>query len=137
MIYLYANTIGSFDKDDAIENAKVTRSGIIRYFSQNTFNSLMNVCDQISSIRFGIIADWESYHGEEWYSQIQAESVAQGINPFSDRLSKNTGICKRAAAVVFNMEWEVDGDISSKISSKCGELAFELTTLRNLADRVK
>ena len=113
--------IKAIDASGGIEPAP-QRTGVIHDFSQNVYNTLMEVIAKMENVPVDNTAGWTGYIQEEWYSQLFVPMAAKGINTYFDKIQELSAECRTRIDAVFEKITEIDKKYAESIRAETDSL---------------
>lgn len=113
--------IKTIDASGGIEPAP-QRTGVIHDFSQNVYNTLMEVIAKMENVSVDNTAGWSGYAQEEWYSQLFVPTAAKGINTYFDKIQELSAECRTRIDTVFEKITEIDKKYAESIRTETDSL---------------
>lgn len=114
----------------------IARTGKIRNFSLNVYDTLMDVISRIENMSFSPVSSWSSYSGEEWYSPLFIGAAIKGISVYFSKVTETNERCKSKIDTVFNNVRQVDSTSASRITNRCQRLRSIYTNLSDIAENI-
>ena len=87
-------------------------------FSANSFEVITNAIKLIDSSTYNITSSWNSFSNEDWYSQISAGIVFDGIDNYFEKLHSVNSNSKRQIQNAYCKVYGYDSLYSNKIKTK-------------------
>lgn len=126
-------SIGNINVSTANQNITV-KTGEIRNFSKQTYNSLIDGIVKFEADLFGDLSSWGNYATEDWYSGLMIGTTRSGIQAYADKITEINNECKTKIQTVFGNEWEIDASTSSKMQNYSNDIKDVVERYKILID---
>lgn len=93
----------------------VQRTAVIHDFSQNVYNTLMEVVAKMEDASIDNTGAWAGYAQEEWYTQLLVPTAVKGITSYFDRIVEISAECRTRIDAIFEEVTQIDNRYAEAI----------------------
>ena len=109
-------------------NGSGNYSAIKRDYSQNAYNTIMDLIAGIGANTFPNVSSWGAYSSEEWFSKINVSGAMQKINLYENKMNSVNLTCINRIEDAFSKILSID----VKYGEKINDISLGLKVLKDL-----
>lgn len=120
----------------AANTARVCPANVIRDFSQETYNMIMETIEAINSNISGTVEGWSAFADEDWYNSLGIANFIRGISKHAQNTVEVNTDCKTKIERVFEAARNIDMQNAAEASLISDNLRSLTTSVLSLADNL-